>query len=195
MNRRRAGRPGKADLAERKGLKAEAAAHDCHREWMESQIKQGRVEVLSLKEYFDRMDSSPFDPLDNVLIAAPPLHPALQFLVDRLQGVPAEKFEGAMLAALLDLLAGDVTLDREDVRSAARTIAELMKRTPKERRLAEDRAFIDVVAMLKQHLAGRGLTMEEAEGEIATTFGWKNRNTLLRMLQKAKTRLRGAAAE
>jgi hypothetical protein len=64
------------------------------------------------------------------------------------------------------------------------------KRTPKERRLDKDRALIDFAAMMKRHLAGRGLTMAEAEEQIATGFGWKDRETLLRMLRKAKARLR-----
>jgi hypothetical protein len=191
----KAGRPNKAALAERKRLKAEAAAHDLHREWLESEIKQGRVEVLSTKEYFDRMDSNPFDSLDNVLISEP-FPPFWQFIVDKLRDVPAEKFdEDALQAALLDLLISDVPLTREEVRSAAQFIAGVMKRTPKERRLDEDRALIDFVAMKKQHLASRGLTMEQAEEQIAKELGWESRNTLLRMLRKAKTRLRRGAAE
>jgi hypothetical protein len=68
---------------------------------------------------------------------------------------------------------------------------ELMsdKRTPKGRRLGEDRALIMVTESMKEHLAGRGLTMAEAEKEIAAAFGWK-RETLVRMLRKAKARLR-----
>jgi hypothetical protein len=84
------------------------------------------------------------------------------------------------------------------VRWAARQIAMIMKgmkRTPKERRLGEDRAFIDFVAMTKQHWAGRGLTMAEAEEQIAAARGWSDRETLLRMLRKAKARLRQRAAK
>jgi len=46
-----------------------------------------------------------------------------------------------------------------------------------------------VTESMKEHLAGRGLTMAEAEKEIAAAFGWK-RETLVRMLRKAKARLR-----
>jgi hypothetical protein len=190
---RKAGQHGKADLAERKRLKAEAAAHDRFREDMESKIAQGRAKLIEWDYAIVRILAGEKLP-DDCLVAAP-FPPADQFVLDKLHSVPAKKFDGAMLAALLDLLMSDVPLDRAGVQLVARSIAELMKRTPKEQRLGEDRAFIDAVAMMKERLAGRGLTMAEAEEEIATTFGWKNRATLVRMLRKAKTRLRRGAAK
>jgi len=65
------------------------------------------------------------------------------------------------------------------------------RRIPKERKRDEDRALIAMIAMMREHLAGQGgLTMAQAEEQIAAIFGWRHRGTLRRMLRMAKTRLR-----
>jgi hypothetical protein len=196
----RKGRPSKAAVAERKRLKAEAAARDRFREDMESKIAQGRVEVIEWEDAVVRSLMGEKLP-DDCLLAAPPIG---QFLYRKLRDVPAEeKQEEAYCAALVDLLLSDVLYLHSDgtevephaVRKAVRWVAcqiaammKIMKSTPKERRLAEDRAFIDYVTDMKEYLAGQGLTMGEAEQQIASSFGWKGRNTLLRKVRMARAR-------
>jgi hypothetical protein len=69
------------------------------------------------------------------------------------------------------------------------------KRTPRERRRDQDRALLGFAASMKQHLVGRGLSAAEAEEQVAAARGWKDRETLQRMLRKARARLRRAAAK
>ena len=103
---RKAGRPSKADLAERERLKAKAAAHDRFRAEMESKIAQGRVKLIEWDDAVVRTLMGETLP-DDCLVAAPPVE---QFLYQKLRGVPAEKLEEAYCAALLDLLMSDVPL-------------------------------------------------------------------------------------
>ena len=195
---RKAGRPTQADLEERQRRRANAAEQDRRRQEMEAKIAQGRVKLISWFEYMTG-DVDVSDP--DVLIAMDTLPPALyppywRFLHDKLQDAPSERFEEAVLRALRDLLVSDVALDPEERRWVVQSIADMkasLARTPKQRRLAEDRACLQVVEWQRSDLIRRGLTVSQADDEIARRHGWKDGKTLRRMLKRARKRLREAA--
>jgi hypothetical protein len=206
MSSGKAGRPTRADLAERERMKAKAAADDHFREWMETKIARGEVESLSWNEAVYRY-GDPADDMAEVLITRPlprtVMSPVIQWLANKFMFKTSKSTDGDLfkstrptedevIAALLDLLASDVRLDRTDVQSVAKWIVDMRRHTPEERRLDEDRAFIDWAAMMKEQLGKRGLTMKQAEEEVAKARGWK-RETLHRNLRLARRRLRAAA--
>jgi hypothetical protein len=198
MSARKAGRPTQADLEERKRRRANAAEEDRRREEMEAKIAQGRVKLISWAEYITG-DIDDDDP--DLLIAMDTLPPALypprlRFLHDKLKDVPIERFEEAMLRALRDLFVSDVPLDPEERRWVIQSIAGVeasLDSTPKQRRLSEDRARLQVVEWWRSDLIRRGFTVPQADDEIARGFGWKDAKTLRRILRRIRKRLREAA--
>jgi hypothetical protein len=182
MSRR--GRPSTADLELRKQRKKEWELQEEHRRWMESQIEEGRVEVLTAKEYFDRMDRNPNDPLDNVLIAFPPLSPAMQFLLDKVRGVPVEQFDAAMWQAMIDLHLSGVSLDG-DGRTRGLIAAEMRKRTdPEFAKRCRDSAKFEVVTELLAAGEQRGETAEDVRAQLARGFGHASGESLRKWMEK-----------
>jgi hypothetical protein len=182
MSRR--GRPSNADLELRKQRKEEWEFQEEHRRWMESQIKQGRVEVLTEKEYFDRMDRNRADPLDNVLIAFPTPSPAMQFLLDKVRGVPVEQFDAAMWQAIIDLHLSGVSLDGDgDIRGLIAT--EMRKRTdPEFAERCRDRAKVAVVTWTLAAGERRGETAEDVRARLAKEFGHASGESLRKWMEK-----------
>jgi len=114
--------------------------------------------------------------------------PAVQFLIDWFTKNP----HGSVKAALRDLMRSDAELDP----STRREIYDRLERTQEQKRAAERvtkaRMFLFHVDEVTNYMYERGLTVEEAKGEIAKALKLKNANSLDKAIKDARRRLRAA---
>jgi hypothetical protein len=182
MSRRTGGRPSNADLQHRANLKAAAAKQDQARAETEAKIAQGEFPI--------KREKLPDNILEAGIVTSPAVLKLMPDALKRawLKGASDKQIDEACKSGLPDLLTSDIPMGRDVVKA----IGAALKSTPEEARRNKDRLFIERVEMLKQYYAERGLTVPQAEKEIAEAYGWKPK-TLHKELQRARNRLRDPA--
>jgi hypothetical protein len=114
----------KTKRAERERGRAEAHKQDRRREKIERQIRLGTVDVIPWEEATIRVLGGEQLPGD-VLMEAPPLPPAIEFLNRRLRHVPLDQVDAALKQAVSELLSGGTPMsahERQDFEEGLRKL-------------------------------------------------------------------------
>jgi hypothetical protein len=106
-----------------------------------------------------------------ILIPAPLLSPAMQFIANRLDQSKSAHFDDDAKRALVDLVKSDIPLDRPMRQQIAGELQRLYFPNARERR-ERKQAKNQYIEQLKSHLIqDRGMTATEAEGAIVEHLG------------------------
>ena len=114
----------KTKRAEGERRRAEAHKQDRRREKIERQIYFGTVNIIPWEEATIRVLCDEQLPED-VLVEAPPLPPAIEFLNRRLRHVPLDQFDAALKQAVSELLSGSTPMsayERQDFEDGLRKL-------------------------------------------------------------------------
>jgi hypothetical protein len=176
----------KTSKEELRRRKAEAQWQDEERRRIEALIEQGRVEILPLQEYHARY-ANPLDPLDNVLLAAPRPSPAMQFLIEKLNGVSPERVDAALWQGIIDLMASRIPLDD---RTRVFIAAEMQKLVyPEVKKKAAIGAKLRHIEETRAWLTGRGDSHEEADNKIAKELGHNSGEALRKWIRRERRKV------
>jgi hypothetical protein len=183
LNRRKAGRPTKADLAERKRREKEWRRQEDRWRRQRSLNNRGLVDVESTNINWDEVCAR-LGKIRSHMLWLWLTDPAVEFVLDRTIDVPdkSSAMDAALLQASVDLLKSNVPLNpgMRDV------IAELLWRLahPEAAKRASIRAKVEVINEALAMLDQRGEKPEDAYSKIAKESDHKSGDALRKWMRK-----------
>jgi hypothetical protein len=153
----------KTKRAERERRRAEAHKQDRRREKIERQIHLGTVNIIPWEEATIRVLCGEQLP-EHVLVEAPSLPPAIEFLRQRLRQVPVDQVDAAWKQALTELLYSGTpmgAMERQAFESELRQL-KFQRRPRKIRPAVRARAY---EAEINEYVR-RGYTADKAKEEV-----------------------------
>jgi hypothetical protein len=164
---------------------------EARRRFLQEQEERKHLEAHIAKlEELGELEKQPGDggvSLEALGLVELPLSPATEFIRKRLNEVPHDdpQFDDKWKLAIIDLVASDIPLDRHTRSLLAGELRRLYFPNAARDKRAERQMEIANIELYKQHLRSCGMTVAEAEREIAASFGFKSVAALRKRLQRA----------